>query len=39
MTGTPLPPLAGLATSDLPFAILTRDAVTVEVLTGDVVDV
>ncbi|QPE05350.1 chorismate-binding protein [Microbacterium schleiferi] len=39
MTGTLLPPLAGLATSDLPFAILARDADTVEVLTGEIVDV
>jgi len=39
MTGTPLPPLAGLAHSDIPFAILARDADTVELLTGEIVDV
>lgn len=39
MTGSLLPPLPGLATSDIPFAILARDPDTVEVLTGDVVDV
>ncbi|WP_375237431.1 chorismate-binding protein, partial [Microbacterium schleiferi] len=39
MTGTPLPSLAGLATSDMPFAILARDSATVEVLTGEVIDV
>lgn len=39
MTGTPLPPLHDLASSDIPFAVLARDAATVEVLTGEVVDV
>lgn len=39
MTGTTLPPLEDLAHSGIPFAILARDAETVEVLTGDVVDV
>ncbi|WP_434812416.1 chorismate-binding protein [Microbacterium sp. bgisy189] len=37
MTGSPL--LASLAAADAPFALLARDGSTVEVLTGDVVDV
>ena len=36
---TPAPSLAALAACDAPFALIARDADTVEVLTGEVVDV
>lgn len=39
MTGTALPPLEDLARSDLPFALLARDAQEVELITGPIVDV
>lgn len=39
MTGSPPLNLAALAASGSPFALLARDGSTVEVLTGDVVDV
>ncbi|GEP48265.1 chorismate-binding protein [Microbacterium saccharophilum] len=39
MTGSTPPNLAALASSGTPFALLARDGSTVEVLTGDIVDV
>ncbi|MEV4687808.1 anthranilate synthase family protein [Microbacterium sp. LWH3-1.2] len=39
MTGSASPSLPDLAASGLPFALIARDERTVEVLTGDVVDV
>ncbi len=39
MTGTALPPLEDLARSDVPFALLARDAQVVELITGPIVDV
>ena len=39
MTGSPATRLAELAASGMPFALIARDGATVEILTGDVVDV
>ncbi|MET0781705.1 MAG: chorismate-binding protein [Microbacterium sp.] len=39
MTGSALPSLNDLATSGIPFALIARDAATIEFLSGDVVDV